>query len=203
MRREGKIVLVAVALVLAIATADSQSGSTPSKLTERGHVDVSGQAVPYVIHRLPVSSFPQLPDPIAAKLEQTGCMIPQTYQAHRPENVIHGSLERPGSSDWAVLCAADGTVKLMVFFGSSLSSPTVLASEPETARLETHDRSGVLGFGWGIDPISPRRMREAQAGMEHRPSSLDHDALADVFVEKSTIYHFFTRNRWTVVDTTD
>ena len=201
MRREGKIVAGAAALVLATATANPQSG--PSQLTERGHVEVSGQRVPYVIRRLPVSSFPQLPDPIAAKLEQTGCMIPQTYQAHRPENVIHASLERAGSSDWAVLCAADGTVKLIVFFGSSLSSPTVLASEPETARLETHDPSGVLGFGWGIDPISPRRMREAQAGMEHRPASLDHDALADVFVEKSTIYHFFTRNGWTVVDTTD
>lgn len=203
MRREGKTVLSAIALALAIATANPQSDSAPNRLTERGHIDVSGESVPYVIHRLPVSSFPQLPDPISADLEQMGCMIPQTYEAHRPENVIHGSLERPGSSDWAVLCAVEGTVKLMVFFGSSRSSPIVLASEPETTRLETHDPSGVLGFGWGIDPVSPRKMREAQSVMEHHPPLLDHDALADTFVEKSTIYRFFTRGQWTIVDTTD
>ena len=202
MTRKGIVVLAAVVLVLT-AKANPQSDSVTSKLTERGHVNVSGNTVPYVIHRLPVSSFPQLPVAISDHLEQLGCMIPQTYEAHRPENVIHGSLERAGSKDWAVLCATDGTVKLMVFFAASPDSPTVLASEPETSRLETHDPSGVLGFGWGIDPASPRRVHEAQSAMEHRPALLDHDALADIFVEKATVYHYFTKGNWTTVDTTD
>lgn len=202
MTRKG-IVVLAVMLALTAIKANPQSESAPVKLTERGHVNVSGQSVSYVIHRLPVSSFPQLPEAISAHLERLGCMIPQTYEAHRPENVIHGSLERAGSKDWAVLCAADGTVKLMVFFAASPASPTVLVSEPETSRLETHDPSGVLGFGWGIDPASPRQVHEAQSGMEHRPALLDHDALADIFVEKGTVYHYFTKGRWTTVDTTD
>lgn len=202
MGRKG-IGLSVAALAIAAVSANPQSDPIASRLTERGHVNVSGNQVPYVIHRLPVNSFPQLPQPIAEHLEQLGCMIPQTYEAHRPENVIHGSLERPGSKDWAVLCAAGGTVKLMVFFASSPGSPRVLASELETARLEAHDPSGVLGFGWGIDSASPRQVHEAQAGMDQRPALLDHDALADVFVEKSTVYHFFTKGQWTTVDTTD
>src|ERR1700722_10891142 len=150
MRQEGIVVLITAAMVLAGDSAYGQSDSMPSAFTDKGHVSVLGREVPYVIRRLPVSSFPALPEPIAYRLEQLGCLIPQTYQAHRPENVIQASLEKAGSSDWAVLCSSGGTVKLMVFFGSAPESPVVLASEAETARLESHDLTGVLGFAWGI-----------------------------------------------------
>lgn len=205
MRREGIVVSISMAMSLAGNAACAQSDTMPSAFTDRGHVSISGREVPYVIHRLPVLSFPALPEPIASHLEQLGCLIPQTFQAHQPENVIHASLEKAGSSDWAVLCSSGGTVKLMVFFGSEPDAPVVLASEAETARLETHDLTGVLGFAWGIDPASPRQVREAQAGMEHHHPPLDHDALADTFVEKSTTYHFFAKkkNTWEIIDTTD
>ena len=86
-------------------------------------------------------------------------MIPQTYEAHHPENVVHASLESSGSSDWAVLCSAQGTVSLLVFFGERLQrNPSTLASAPETERLQAHDPSGVLGFNWGIDPASPEQV---------------------------------------------
>jgi hypothetical protein len=202
MGRKG-ITVLNLAILTWVSVASGQIDSAKSNLTERGHLNVGGREAPYVIRRLPVSSFPELPREIAAQLDERGCMIPQTYQAHRPENVIHASLERAGSSDWAVLCSSGGTVQLMVFFGSSPKEPSVLEKEPETARMETHDRSGVLGFAWGIDPASPRRVREAQFEMEHHPPLLDHDALADVFVEKGTLYHFFTKNAWKVIDTTD
>ena len=201
MKLAGIVVLTAASLMLESA-AYSQTDPAAATLTERGNLNISGRDVPYLIRRLPVASFPDLPEKIASQLEKLGCLIPQTYQAHHPENVIHASLERPGSSDWAVLCSTDRTVKLMVFFANS-SIPSVLATESETARLETHDRTGVLGFAWGIDVASPQQVREAQATMEHHPPKLDHDALADTFVEKSTVYHFFTKNAWKIVDTTD
>ena len=61
----------------------------------------------------PVSSFPELPAEGQDLLNQRGCMIPQTYAAHHPENVVHASLERAGSSDWAVLCSTKGKVPLL------------------------------------------------------------------------------------------
>jgi hypothetical protein len=202
MGRKG-IVVLNLAILAVVSVAPAQTDSAKTNLTERGHLDVQGRETPYLIRRLPVSSFPELPREVAAQLSERGCMIPQSFQAHRPENVIHASLERAGSSDWAILCSSGGTVQLMVFFESSPKEPNVLVTEPETARMETHDRSGVLGFAWGIDPASPRRVREAQLEMKHHPLLLDHDALADVFVEKSTVYHFFTKNAWKTIDTTD
>jgi len=157
----------------------------------------------YTIRHLPVSSFPGLPAPIAELLNRRGCLIPQTYQAHGPENVVHASLERPGASDWAILCSAQGMVSLLVFFGGDLDQPQVLASALETERLQSHDPSQVLGFNWGIDPASPQHIHEVQIGMEHRPARLDHDALADSVIDHRTAYHFYSKSVWTLLDVPD
>jgi hypothetical protein len=207
MKQAAVILFMATSLALKCA-AMGQFASPPeqpfaAQLAETGNIVVGGQSVPYLIRRLPVSSFPKLPDAMADVLTARGCMIPQTYQAHRPENVIRASLERAGSSDWAVLCSAHGTVTLLVFFASAPQKPMTLASTAETQNLETHDRSGVLGFDWGIDPASPKQVREAQAAMEHHPPLLDHDALADTILEKGTVYHFYTKNAWTLLELPD
>jgi hypothetical protein len=152
---------------------------------------------------LPVSSFPQLPEPVGKALVERGCLIPQTYQAHRPENVVQASLEQPGSTDWAVLCSAQGTVSLLVFFGSAANGESgaaqaqVLASVVETERLQAHGGvGGILGFNWGIDPATPQQVHDAQAGMDKRPARIEHDALADTLVDRHTVYHFYTKGAW-------
>jgi len=200
------MLFVAISLSVRGAVVGRQTpldaSQVPTQLAETGNVVVAGQSVPYLIRRLPVSSFPKLPESVADVLKERGCMIPQTYQTHRPENVMHASLERSGSADFAVLCSARGTVTLLVFFESALEKPVELASSPERECLETHDASGVLGFDWGIDPASPKQVREAQAAMKPRPALLDHDALADTILEKGTIYHFYlnARKAWTWVE---
>ncbi len=173
----------------------------PAPLTESGQTLIAGRSTPYLIHHLPVSSFPDLPEVIQAQLNRRGCLIPQTYEAHHPENVVHASLERAGSSDWAILCSAQGTVSLLVFFAGHSAQPAVLASAPETQRLQLHDASGALGFNWGIDPASPEQVHEAQASMVPRPPLLDHDALADSLVDHRAVYHFYAKGVWTLLDT--
>jgi hypothetical protein len=164
---------------------------------------VAGRSIPYLIRHLPVSSFPELPAEIQSQLNQRGCLIPQTYEAHHPENVVRASLERRGSSDWAVLCSAQGTVSLLVFLEGNSAQPILLASAQETERLQAHGSSGVLGFNWGIDPATPERIHEAQSGMKRRPARLDHDALADSIVDRQTVYHFYAKSFWTLVDMQD
>ncbi len=185
-----------------LVPAQSQP-TPPAPLNETGHIVYFGRSTAYRIRHLPVDSFPDLPPEIAAQLLQRGCLIPQTYEAHHPENVVHASLQGPGSSDWAVLCSVRGTVSLLVFFSGTSAQPIVLASAPETERLQLHGLSGVLGFNWGIDPASPQHIRELQIGMDHRPPLLDHDALADSVVDTRTVYHFFSNNAWTVLDVPD
>jgi hypothetical protein len=172
-----------------------------SALNEYGHLTVGGREVSYRIRHLPVNSFPDLPAGIAAALTARECSIPQTYEAKRPENVVHGSFEKPGSSDWAVLCSARGEVSLLVFFGSAAGGePVVLAHARETERLQDHDVTGELGFNWGLDTASPKRIHDAQAGMAHRPPAPDHDGLADSVVDRKTVYHFYRDGEWEKVE---
>jgi hypothetical protein len=171
-------------------------------LVTNGEVTLRGQIRQYIVRHLPPSSFPDLPDPVVDELNQRGCLIPQTYQAHQPENAVHGSFQRAGSSDWAVLCSVKGTVSLLVFFDTS-AKPSVLASAHETQRLQVHESNGVLGFDWGIDAASPQAIHDAQNGLSPRPPRPDHDALSDSVVDRKTIYHYFANNAWSLLDMPD
>jgi hypothetical protein len=181
----------------------AQTSPALVQLNETGHILVGGRSTPYIIRRLPVASFPQIPMVVQGKLNDRGCLIPQTYEAHRPENVIQGSFERAGSSDWAVLCSQHGNVSLLVFFGSDPEHPFTLASAPETERLQLHNVTGVLGFNWGIDPASPEQVREAQAGMYPPPPKVSHFAVSDSVIEHSTLYHYYSNGAWTLLPTPD
>ena len=193
-------VLFALSALLWAATVLPQD---PAHLNTSGKIIFDGRPTPYLIRHLPVNAFPQLPATIQEVLARRSCLIPQTYEAHQPENVVHASLERPASSDWAVLCSANGTVSLLVFFSGSYANPITLSSAPETERLQPHGSSGVLGFNWGIDPASPEQVHEAQMGMPHLPPRIDHDALADSVIDQHTVYHFYSGNSWTLLDTED
>lgn len=194
---------LALALLCLSAPAAAQKTPVLVQLNETGHIQVAGRSTPYIIRHLPVGSFPQIPPAIQESLTGRGCMIPQTYQAHRPENVIHGSFERQGSSDWAMLCSAQGTVSLLVFWGSDLEHPFTLASAQESERLQTHDSTGVLGFNWGIDAATPRQIHDAQAGLFPRPPLVSHDAVADSIVDRITVYHYYSKGAWTLLPTRD
>jgi hypothetical protein len=207
MRQVGLNACASVLIVLAAPFTYPQTGAAPSDqfksdpLTKMGQVAIDGRTMPYVIHYLPPSSFPNLPANVVDVLNRRGCMIPQTYEAHHPENVVHASLERAGSQDWALLCSAKSTVSLMVFFASAPESPMILVATPETERLQVHGASQALGFDWGIDPASPERVHEAQIGLERRPPPPDHDAIANSVIDQRTAYYLYSKTgKWTLVD---
>jgi hypothetical protein len=179
----------------------SLPNTVPTELS--GSINVDGQVTSYRIHLLPINSFPSLPQAVAEQLTQRNCMIPQTYEAHMPENVVHASLERTNSSDWAVLCSTQGAVSLLIFFGSNGAHPSVLATSSATDHLQAHDPTGVLGFNWGIDPASPERIHQAQYGLKKRLPLLDHDALADSTIDHRILYHFYSKSAWTLVEMPD
>jgi hypothetical protein len=185
---------------MAVMPAVAQEAGNPQRLVESGQLEMAGQNVPYLIRRLPVNAFPDLPSEVVEQLNQRECMVPQSYEAHHPENVVRASLERAGSSDWALLCSVDGKVSLLVFFGSAPRRPTVLATLPEKDRLQRHDSSGVMGFDWAIDPATPEAVHQAQSGMERKPPRIDHDALADRMIDGKTRYRFFSKGKWTSLD---
>ena len=190
--------------MLAVSAAAAQHNEQSlANLVTRGEITLDGLSRSYVIRHLPPDSFPDLPEPIAKTLEQRACLIPQTYQAHHPENAVRGSFERAGSQDWAVLCTVQGNVSLLVFFASASSNPQVLATVPETDRLQDYSSAHILGFNWGIDAASPQIVHDAQIGLSPRPPRPDHDALADSIVDRTTVYHYFKNGSWSLVDLPD
>jgi hypothetical protein len=194
--------LAASLAVLAAAGSGLAQNDPATPLVETGQLTINGRTVSYRIRNLPVSSFPDLPPAIADALTARDCLIPQTYEARRPENVVHGSFERAGSLDWAMLCSTKGKVSLLVFFaGGSPAEPIVLTTASNIERLKPHDASGQLGFDWGIDPASPQRIRDAQAAMAHHPAPLDHDCIADSMLDSKTVYHLYRNGAWETVST--
>jgi len=199
----GKLACLLGALLCACASLLAQQPEPkpdPAPLIVSGQIVIDGHATPYLIRHLPVSSFPELPASLALVLNRRGCLIPQSYEAHHPENVVHASLERAGSTDWALLCSVQGRVSLLVSFSSAPGEVLELATAPETERLQAHDPSGVLGFNWAIDPATPEKIRALQIGLPQRPPLADHDALADSVVEGRAVYRFYTKNAWTVLE---
>ena len=95
--RERAVALVivgALGAVCSVGRIDGAAQEPQGQLVRSGQIQVDGRSTPYVIRHLPVSSFPELPEAVAKALNERGCLIPQTYQAHRPENVVEASLER-------------------------------------------------------------------------------------------------------------
>ena len=199
--RQIKYACTVLFLLVCLARVPAQESGSP--LDTSGQTSIDGHTAPYLIRHLPVNAFPQLPSAVQGALTRRGCLIPQTYEAHRPENIVRASLERKGSSDWAVLCSVDGTVSLLVFLASANGEPAVLASASETSRLQAHGSSSVLGFNWAIDPASPERVHEARLDMRYPPPRPDHDALADSIVDRKTVYRFYSRGTWTILETED
>ena len=106
----------------------------------------------------------------------------------------------------ATVLAIESRLRLggkLIFFGNGSSQPFTLAAAPETERLQMHDPSGVLGFNWGIDRGTPQDVHDARLAMRHPPPRLDHDALADTLVDRHTVYHFYLKSTWIVLEMQD
>jgi hypothetical protein len=154
----------------------------------------TGETIAYRIRLLPIASFPGLPTPVAQVLMRRQCMIPQSFEAKQPENVIHGSFRAPGSNDWAALCSLQGTTTLYVFFAGQFESPLALRSQADSTWLEAAPGDTILGSSWGIAVRSAAELRASP--QLHHGATLDHDAIDDARLERSLIVHYYQAGRW-------
>lgn len=180
--------------ICGLACAHAQT----AEQTETGQTETKQGTRDYVIRLLPLASFPNLPATVAAQLGAMHCMIPQTFEAHHPENIIHGAFERRGSIDWAVLCAHDGSTDLLVFFQNAAQKPFTLATHLNTERMGSETPSNKLGSAWGIAAIPPEGMMHTPGVHQHGP--FDHDGIEDDFVERSSTIHYYRSGTWLAIE---
>ncbi len=174
----------------------------PTGNTERieaGHLTApGGDVLDYRIRLLPLASFPELPAPVVAQLSQRACLIPQTFEAQAPENVIRGAFRTSGSDDWAALCSAAGVTTLYVFFGGQYDAPIALRAQPDTVWLGTEPGNSVFSSAWGI---SLRRATELRSSPQFRRlAHPDHDGIEDARLERSSTIHYYEGGKWIVLD---
>lgn len=190
------LVAAAVVMPLRARAQEPDQAARSAEQVETGRVRLpSGADVVYRIRLLPLASFPALPRVVAVQLDERKCMVPQTYEARAPENVVHASLERKGSDDWAVLCSVNGSTTLYVFFHSQLAVPIALRHQRDTEWLGS-EMLGAYGSAWGIARRGPSQMRAAKGSA----ISLDHDGIDDAFVDKSSTTHYFEDGKWIILD---
>lgn len=147
----------------------------------------------YAFRLLPPASFPSTPAPVLADLEKRHCMIPQSYEARGPENVIHGAFREKGSTDWAVLCSKNGTSTLLVYW-SGMGKPAEIAAQADTDTADPHDTTNILGYARGLDTASPGRINETLVNRRHGP--FDHDGIQDEHIEKTSVIHYYKNGAW-------
>lgn len=195
---------VAAGALLAIGQTAPPASSAPSsgfaERVESGQILLAGgKQVSYSIRLLPLSSFPALPPEVAAQLSRRRCMIPQSYEAMQPENVIHGAFHVSGSKDWAALCSVEGTTTLYVFFAGQFDDPDALRSQPDTAWLGADPGQITLGSAWGI---AARTADELRASPELRHLlAIDHDAIDDAQLEHTLTVRYYDGRKWLTVTT--
>jgi hypothetical protein len=173
----------AIAATLAVSAQEGEQ-------LRRGHIGDQS----FAFRLLPPATFTELPAPIRSDLEKRHCLIPQSYEAKSPENVIHGAFREKGSSDWAALCSQDGTTTLLIYWNGSAAKPAELAVQLDTDTADPHDETSILGYARAIDVASPNKIDEVLANKSYGP--FDHDGIKDAHVEKSSVIHYFKNGMW-------
>ncbi|HVJ07990.1 MAG TPA: hypothetical protein VM554_06375 [Acidisarcina sp.] len=185
-----------VCLLLLGAVQGISACAQAMEQVEAGQFDFAGKTLPYKIRRLPLSAFPELPAPVRYALEERHCLVPQTFQAHRPENVIHGDFWQRGSLDWAVLCSHGGTSSLLVFRGNALGLPIELENAKDVDRLQV-SLKGTLGFAWGLDVAEPQLVQRV-AGSQS--ASYDHDGIQVSIVDRYLEIRYNQNGTWLQIE---
>ena len=176
--------------ILLLALSHLSAAAQEGEQVVHGHIGDQS----YAFRMLPPASFTEIPSTIRSDLQKRHCLIPQTYEARSPENVIHGAFREKGSSDWAALCSQNGTTTLIIYWSDSAAKPVELAAQLDTDTADPHNETKMLGYARGIDPAPPASLSEIIANKPYGP--FDHDGIKDAHIEQSSVIHYFKGGTW-------
>lgn len=201
-RRAPASLVIAFLLAASEGAAPAQNAPANSERIESGTAEsASGAPVHYRIRLLPLASFPGLPAGVAAQLGRRQCMIPQTFEAKQPENVIHGEYSASGLEDWAALCSVSGSTTLYVFFSGEFEAPIAVRSQPDALWIGAEPGSSIYGSAWGIATLSAAQLRSSP--QLRRAASFDHDAIDDARLERSEVIRYYESGKWIALNAAD
>ena len=163
----------------------------PSMLDQRRFDEAAA-----AIRRLPIDSFPQLPEGVAGVLREKGCIVPQPEPEGPGVNVISGEFFATGQAGWAVLCSRNGQSVILVFRDESGASPEELAPADDRGFLQGVG-NGVIAYSRQISTVDRQyivRHYRAYGGPE--PPPIRHAGIDDAFLEKASVVHYWYEDTW-------
>ena len=146
--------------------------------------------------RLEPHKFPMLPATVQTDLVLRGCTIPQPWLADTPENVIRGNFLASGENAWAVLCSRQLRSSVLVYV-EGFEAPVELNPRADREFLQVVTPSGEIGYSRGIFTASPTYIQEKleRYGVP-LSGNLDHDGIADAFLEKGSTVWYYSDGSW-------
>jgi hypothetical protein len=157
------------------------------------------------IRRMPPRDFPELPAAVMRQLANRHCLIPQDeFLTHTKNNVMHGNLIAPNSSDWTVLCSRKDSSSIFVFRQGNYSHPDEFAPEEDRIFLQT-DADGKIVYSRLISLISPKEIAvyQRQGMIDPQSPPIRHDAIADSFSGKGITIYYFQNNHFMLIGSGD
>lgn len=159
------------------------------------------------IRRLPPSAFPLVPLAIRHALERRHCLVPQPYDAAAPTNVAQGDFTAAKMSEWAILCSARDTSRIVIY--RLLSSGDARAVDSLERAADISWMQGIGDGRWGFSRLLrtlPRdriRAWRRDDGGRAIPQPMDHDAIEQAFIGKAADAFYHAAGRWYRRVTTD
>ncbi|MCH7501625.1 MAG: hypothetical protein IH886_16770 [Nitrospinae bacterium] len=162
------------------------------------------------IVRLSPSAFPELPKPMLKDLNQRGCSIPQPVITgttlppdYETSNVISGEFQKPGQTDWAVLCSVEGRSTILVFWNGSVTNVEQLGGfSPDKRWLQGMgtDRKTLkplVEYSRGISSVGESFILDAFEGYGGpEPPPIDHEGIDDAFLGKASQVRYWYKGEW-------
>jgi len=181
------IVTLAVLAVLA---------SSPSNLSQVIRESDIWTEATKKIRRLQPDTFPNLPPEIVNELKRRRCTIPQAEGYPDPHNVVNGSFERRGQTDWAVVCSNGDVSRILVFWGASAARVAELESSQDRDWLQS-GADGRIEYSRKIEPVGQQYIiqhYEAYGG--EKPPPIDHEGINNIFEGKASVVLYFYQGKW-------
>lgn len=112
------------------------------------------------------------------------------------QNVIRGEFQKPGQTDWAVLCSVGRVSTILVYWNGSEIKPAEIARMNDSDRLQSWT-GGRIVYSRLIEPAGKRYIVEHyQAYGGPQPPPIKHQGLNDVFVGKASVVLYWYRGKW-------
>jgi hypothetical protein len=169
-------------------------------ITVSSSAQIAWDAADREVRRLPPAAFTQLPKNLVADLDRRGCTIPQVpsevSMSKALQSVIRGEFQKPGQTDWAVLCSVGRVSSILIFWNGSEVKPAEIAKRDDIDGLQGWT-GGEAVYSRLIDPVGKQYiMQHYQAYGGPKPPPLNHQGINDVFVGKASVVMYRYGGKW-------